>query len=588
MLDNPELSQATPEKTIHAAERVLEKNIHEEKLKLYSEVYKRSKDIDAPTDADWHDIFSELRTGHEDLLKSLHIDSPESLQDFVFQRTEATRVKSKIRDNNLTKAEAQNLLEKSPQVLAEAYMRTSLLDLISDGYHPKNIAHLEYIAQLPNPERIVSAVAQTESLYYIYSSYKNLHPYGYFMLKANLAARKEPHYQDEFHDMLENLERQGVALSEDQTQELKEFFIEDDSPYLHQKRLFYTPLGISSTVSAPSFEDEPALQGLMDVKEAWIDFSLLGRDATPEIKTQARAMISRNLYFQKHPVTEENARAEWQRIISARETYRDQPIFRNRNVLLLAHEEKIPGYSIKKEIHGDDHARFGRDALMDGIKGQQGEGVALERIRPEDATPESILKAKEAAIARIKTMPIPATFFIEMHGSPDAVYFASGDIIAGEVRDTEVSRKITVDELATCFRERAGAFGDRLGTKEGRDIIVSSACFSSSFIRKFYAKLGDVQKPIFLGSSEYGSYGKSSFVESTGSKFSATILDLDNTDADASTTIGDVFDNELRGLEDDTREHSSRTNPTIYIPDEKHGFMQITQNGPERTTDEVV
>ncbi len=579
MPDNPELLQATPEKNIHATERAL-KNIHEEKQKLYSEVYKKSKDIDAPTDADWHDIFSELQVGHADVLNDLQIDSPELLKDFALQRQTIFTVHRKIADNKLSELEAEKLLKESPQILTEAYMRCDMFDIVSDGYHAKNIDHLGIISRLSDPKGVIRTIAQETDFEYIYINFTRLQPYGFLMLHACLEAQKKPYYQDDFRDALSSLESQDVSLSNDQVDTLKKFFIQDDSPEAHQSRLFYTLPDIK--ITPPSLSDELALQGLMNTQEEWIDFTMLAREATPEVKTQARAMISRNLYFQQLPVNEENVRREWLRIINARQEYRDKPIFEGRNFLMLAHGEKLASYEVSKEIHGDDTARFGRNALMHAISMQQGEGQMNERIRPKDTGNESAIETKINAIERIKAMPPPTTFFFDMHGSPEAVYFSDGELSEEGVKDGDVSIKITVDELADCFCERATNFGERLRTKEERDIIVSGSCFSSTFIRNFYSKLGDAPKPIFLGSSEYNSYGISSSVEPTGSKFTAKILDVENTTNNAITTFGDVFDNELRGLEVDDRGHDTRTNPSMYIPDDNNQIMQITRNVSER------
>ncbi len=587
MSPSPEQPLLPETKKEASADQPVEIRFRDKRNALVQSIYEQKNSADAPTDKDWEDIFENLKKGHEELLSDLEIESWSDLQEFALNRDVIRDLYRDLRDEVLTEEEMEDLVKNQPAILTEACMKLSFIE-VRETSRSTHKSLVPYISRLPEASSIMAEIGKEEDVYSIEYYADEIQPYCFTMLQASIESGKEPFYQDDLHSLLEGLATKDIALKDTEVEWLRLHALQDDSPDTHQSRLTYTG-GSSSDRLSTDFFAEPALQGMMQVKEEWVDLSLFGREATPEIKTQARAMIARNLFFRQQPITEESVRAEWLRIIHAREEYRDQPIFQGRNVLVLAHHEKLNDHDFDPNVHGEDHARFGHDELMDVIKKQQGDGVpSAERVRPESESDEDIRDAKKNALLRIKTLPPPATFYFDMHGSSEAVYFSDGQVTQNGVADGQEFVKITSEELAECFQERAKKFGAVLSTKEGRDIIVSQACFSNNFFRDFYQKLGSLPKPLALGATEYNVEALSAlYDEKLGSKFTAKILDLDGTHDGSVTTFGDVFDNELRGLEDSEIQGTSlRTNPTFFSPDEENEVMQVTKNDKEKSGDE--
>ncbi|TSC58347.1 MAG: Uncharacterized protein Greene041619_571 [Candidatus Peregrinibacteria bacterium Greene0416_19] len=327
---------------------------------------------------------------------------------------------------------------------------------------------------------------------------------------------------------------------------------------------------------------DPALRSVLSVRDEWIDWKRVGLSIPSSPKSddldriadiynkqvQMRAMIARNLFFQGLEVTQETVQTEMERIMKAREKYRDVTLFQGRNVLVAAHRETLPK---EKEQKSGDRYRFGKRAVIESIRKQGGLLPEQSFIRPEE-TDESGQDAKRRILERIRTLRPPATFVFDGHGSPKALYLSDGEPQDKGFHEKKHTSKITVAELADAFVERAKNFHtletDDVKTK---DILILGTCYNSNFIRSFYESLGNDPKPVALGMSEYGQEGYSELSSPFGSQFYSKVLDLGS---GTKTTIGTVYENELKG----------DSNPSLYIPDELNRTMQISKEDRLRKT----
>ena len=308
---------------------------------------------------------------------------------------------------------------------------------------------------------------------------------------------------------------------------------------------------------------DPALREWTAIKAEWVKEVIKGT-LTSQQEAQWRAMVARNLFFNGRAVTRENVISECTRIQAQREKYKDISLFQGREVLHVAHSE----------LRKDKTNRFGSEPLKEAIRSQSiKDGYTF--IRPK-ATKESLKKAKEDILVKIVSAGHPFTFVFEGHGSPEAIYLSDGEVIDEKnVRETPDTIRITVTELAAALRLRSEKYrlevGDPVDPRR-RDILVLGSCFNADFLRSLHVRLGDAQKPIVLGESEFGQYGYDQKENTFGSHFFSDVLQLKKSKDGHISKFSDVFEHELEGA----------TNPSIYVPDERNTTQQVTQIDREK------
>lgn len=248
---------------------------------------------------------------------------------------------------------------------------------------------------------------------------------------------------------------------------------------------------------------------LADIPEATLQ-EFFGGETTIDIRkaAQLRAMIARNTAFRNEAVSTKSVIQECQRITKIRENLKGRTIFKNREVIYMAHNEKLA-----KQYQHNDPDRFGKIANRNSINEQIGSG-SIDFIRAEE-TPESVQKAKDDTINGIKNAKSPLTFYFEGHGSPNAIH------LSGTLAGIKISSK-----------ELADAFNDRM-------------------------KRLNVPPPIFITESEYGLPGYSDFSNKFTDDFSETTLGLGQSSIDNPSTLGTVFEHEF--------DRNMQTNPSVYI-----------------------
>jgi hypothetical protein len=299
-------------------------------------------------------------------------------------------------------------------------------------------------------------------------------------------------------------------------------------------------------------------------------------------------MVARNLYLAGKAINEESVCAEVDTISKNRELYSGIKLFEGRNVLIAAHSELIrdvllptinpqdlDNYYTESEKKSGDVNRFGKNALSAAIREQQNDGNLLcEQIRP-DKTEQSLKNSKMAILARIRTLPPPATFIFDGHGLKDAWYLFDGQVRPNNLDNdiaiefAEVS--ISTEELSEAFKERAKNFPQLKesvpeGTAPvGKDIVILNSCFSSNLARSLFDSLGSEPKPIILAASEYSQLSYSELESPFGSILFHRLLDPTR---DEPTSFRHFFEHEWRSLSE----------PALYIPDEDNQPRQISQS----------
>ena len=157
---------------------------------------------------------------------------------------------------------------------------------------------------------------------------------------------------------------------------------------------------------------------------------------------------------------------------------------------------------------------------------------------------------------KISATEPPLTFVFDGHGSDDGIFLQDGQI-DGKISaaDEENLIKISVDDLFENYRTRKF-------DPKNPDIFLFSSCFNSTFIRKFYelCENENVQKPIFLGESEFGQFA---FLEEGifNNNFFEQIF------KNNSATIGNAISAD---------NFNEQSNPTILFPDEKNRTRQLS------------
>jgi len=306
---------------------------------------------------------------------------------------------------------------------------------------------------------------------------------------------------------------------------------------------------------------DPSLRYILDVEKVGkkIVQDLMYRDLVYEEMNfeaefnNAIALVARNLFFQKKVVTSKTVQSEVLRIIEQRERYGKFYFFKGRNVLLAAHGERW-------NLTGLERDRFGKDGLVSRIE-QDGGKCELVKSGKEDE--DSLKDVRDETLERIITTPPPFTFVFDGHGSEDSLYFYRGQVEGSKVKDADGFGKITVDDLFETYRLRQINFPTDSSDIESRDVFITAACFSATFLRSFYEKCDEfnIQKPIFVSSVEYGREGMSKESD-LGTDFFYTLFDGPNGHA----SMRNVF------INDSVQVYS---NPSVFVPDDDGNTMQL-------------
>lgn len=509
-------------------------------------------------ESDWEGILKNLHYTHPDACRKYSIRDADSLKSFILKTAFFEKKQSGPSDLTVEEEKKMNddfigYDERVPGLAKLSVSEVERIALYMLKYRQEvthfmfEPMHLKRILECPRAKEILmeAATLNPYSVIRYPQRYKNI-PYATEILHRGIFS-PEMRFESSWLEILDDREVYSAKEKESALAMI-------DKAQKYRADVRYLQADPLHTEKISELYTDQALQKMPTVNEDWLDWQKAAPYVPVIKKVQYRAMIARNLYFQGKDIDKGTAKKEFERIIRTRNEYKNVALFKDRHVLMAAHNEDL-GF----------RWRFGKPAAQEAIKKQMGKKTEFILIRPQ-STPESLKEAKENALRQIRTTPPPFTFIFDGHGGPDALYFCDGAVSDGKIVENQNTIKITDEELANAFKERAKKFP--IKQKENvdkKDIIVLLSCYNATFIRNFFEKLQDAPKPIALGESEYGQYGYSDFESNYGSKFFSNVLSLS---ADNHvTTIGTVFEHEFEG----------DSNPSIYIPDELNRTMQITK-----------
>jgi hypothetical protein len=344
-----------------------------------------------------------------------------------------------------------------------------------------------------------------------------------------------------FKKKLEDIMQIGNAILYQQKLKQRELFVEKK---LSRGEVIFFTRRYMSKLRKLFFKD-PAFKLILKIKSEYF----VPKPKNEKMLIQYRVMVCRNLYFKNIPITKNNILKEYQSILALRQEYAKLPLFKDKNVLYIAHNEKITDeYYQHYEKHLYNTNLFGKKASIDAIR-KQGGKVTLMRAKNNLA---SLKRKKKAILERVVNTP-KLTLVFDGHGSKEALYLTGGDIVQGKPSETKDTIKITYRELAKAFMQRHIKF-----PKEKPPIIVLWGCYNHTFLRNFYKTLGSsFTQPIIIGGGEYNMLLHRHEKNKYGNEFFEKVLQLSK--KGHVTTVGTVMRYEELGS----------GNSSVYIPSRK-------------------
>lgn len=335
-------------------------------------------------------------------------------------------------------------------------------------------------------------------------------------------------------------------------EQLKEF-----SQYTYLSELLYR----QTDPRTEELLQDPALPMAIEIAKKHID--VLHGTMPGQNDAQSAFIIARNFILRgETAVTDETIRAELDRIETLQKKYGDTALFKDREVILVAHNER----------KDDGSARFGKANFIDAVQHEIGQNKKLTLIK---GLPDSLVEAKWDGLSAIAKADVePITFIFDGHGLSKGLYLGGQE---GTTPSLEPKKDVGIspEELAEAFVARAKKQADMHYAPTEPDIMIVSACYGSTFANHFYTAFktfADTEgisatPPLLIGHAEEGQYGFSHYADPMGSDFlSLTILNRDG--KNKFSTIGGVLRFEPHQLD---------ANPTMFIPDEL-GVGRVAEN----------
>lgn len=327
--------------------------------------------------------------------------------------------------------------------------------------------------------------------------------------------------------------------------------------------LVYKILERNRNLSLQGIIEDPAWSLFKNIPNNWIPTENIENPDRAKIAEHG-LMIARNLHFQgiePEEITREMIVEESERILEMREKMKEIPIFKDRNVIMIADNEKNPENAGNDETH-----RFGLDTTAEEVKHQQNSGeYSLERFRINTTTenPESV---KNEILSRIAGTAGPLTILLEGHGIRYGFHITNRD-------------RITPRDFADALNERHRLRQKEKGqTPEEPVIIIYNSCFGSNQGRYLYEHLNpDVQKPVIITKSEHGQSSYTNFDSIYHSHFLRGNIFRKHENGIA--TVGGSVEEALS----ESPEYQD-SNPSVYVPGKNNKPMQIAM---EHTLEET-
>ncbi len=260
---------------------------------------------------------------------------------------------------------------------------------------------------------------------------------------------------------------------------------------------------------------DPTLQRLGDIDPAWIvpklkQYNPYFDDRYPSsqrILARWQAMVVRNLFFRQKPVNQQTVIDELDRMIGIRNTLQKEPLFYQKNIILLSHEET--------DTQGN-HI-FGKPAVVDSLKKL---AKSSTEIRPNGEV--SFDEQKREVLRVLEDTAPPMVFVFSGHGVGNRLYLV-GDERQSQQNNPTLS--ITAEELARAYQARLEKYPQlHSGEVREQDMYIFNTCYGHDFIRNFYMQLGRSPKPLTYTAAEYGQRGYTKTGDGYENEFFRTLL----------------------------------------------------------------
>ena len=307
-------------------------------------------------------------------------------------------------------------------------------------------------------------------------------------------------------------------------------------------------------IHVDEFAEDPALQYIVGQMDLFKNVPVCLKKFNPEQQKEWILRVARNMYISRIDPTMTNFEQVFEETIGIRNNPEllEQSLFKNRNVLVFAHNEMITDSSVQ----GNDRVRFGNEKTLNAIESQGTKEIYT--VRSSLNTPEDLQEKKDMFfdyISKNKNL----TVFITAHGSPDGIFLTEGvPNKEGKVIETGKEEYVSPSELSMALEQRYDK-----GLKD-TPIFIFESCYNQNYIRNLYAMIDDINSiknkkipyPIMCGSTEFGQFGYSNFNSNYRDKFIEAILEGKN-----DTKIKDLIE-----IEAGAAKRGILTNVSLFVP----------------------
>lgn len=284
--------------------------------------------------------------------------------------------------------------------------------------------------------------------------------------------------------------------------------------------------------------------------------------------------IGRNLFLEKKPlhvITEETINGAERKIEEEKDKYKDVEIFKGRNVILVGNSELWQNRPRDPTIMPDNllgKPRFLDPETIDAVKkniGGDNPEEKLQTFKPSSETPsvDELKKMEDAILLSIETTPPPLTFLFDGHGLEDGLFYING-YVSNDIKNSGKGKEsMSAEKLAKAIAKRKENFPGR-EEDLAKDVYIFSSCYSHTYARRVIdinKENGGIQ-PVFVGVSEYGQYGFSTF----------------EFDKSYNKTFGIGQEDSTLGALFGRAKDSKNSHISIYLPDQNNAPKQVVEN----------
>lgn len=307
-------------------------------------------------------------------------------------------------------------------------------------------------------------------------------------------------------------------------------------------------------IHVDEFAEDPALQYIVGQMDLFKNVPNCLKKFPSDQQKEWILRVARNMYISRMEPTMTNFEQVFEETIRIRNNPEllEQSLFKNRNVLVFAHNEMITDSSVQ----GKDKVRFGNEKTLDAIESQETNDVYV--VRSSLNTSEDLQEKKDMFFEYIlKNKNL--TVFVTAHGGPNGIFLTEGiPNKQGKIAETGKEEYVSPRELGMVLEQRYDT-----GLKD-TPIFIFESCYNQNYIRNLYRMIDDINStknkkipyPIMCGSTEFGQFGYSNFNSSYRDKFIEAILE-----GKKDTKIKDLIE-----IEAGAAKKGILTNVSLFVP----------------------